>query len=228
MAPTTCCGAVAGLRTLLNTDLKRELDQLGRFLNRGRAQHKIGLGHHLIGPKPAEPPSTNYDYDVATVHGFLKNLRARGEIKVNIEQNHALLARPTSSTRSPGAGAGRVRLDRHEPRRRAARRWDTDQFPNNLPQMALAMYHIVRGGNLGSGLNFDAKLRRQSIDRTTLIEATPPRWTCARALLVAEDDRGRGALERFVEEQYAVGRQSLAAPSCRASGRWRTSPRSST
>jgi xylose isomerase len=218
-------GGREGYETLLNTDLKRELAQLGRFMNLVvEHKHRIGFkGTILIEPKPAEPTKHQYDYDVATVHSFLRSHGLEKEIKVNIEQNHALLAGHTFEHEIALAQAlgifGSIDMNRGD----ELLGWDTDQFPNNLPQMALAMYHIVKGGGLGAGgLNFDAKLRRQSIDPDDLVEGHAQAMDlCARALLVAERMIADGALARHVEERYAgwngklgmgilAGKQSLA------------------
>ena len=218
-------GGREGYETLLNTDLKRELNQLGRFLSLVvEHKHKIGFkGTILIEPKPAEPTKHQYDYDVATVYALLKSHGLEGEIKVNIEQNHALLAGHTFEHEISLAQAlgifGSIDMNRGDEQLG----WDTDQFPNNLPQVALALYHIVKGGGFTTGgLNFDAKLRRQSIDPIDLVEAHAGAMDlCARALLVAEKMIRNDALGEHVEQRYAgwggklgkgilSGKQSLA------------------
>ncbi|HNK18953.1 MAG TPA: xylose isomerase [Piscinibacter sp.] len=200
-------GGREGYETLLNTDLKRELAQFGRFLQLVvEHKHKIGFkGAILIEPKPAEPTKHQYDYDVATVFGFLKAHGLEKEVKVNIEQNHALLAGHTFEHEISLAQAlgifGSIDMNRGD----EMLGWDTDQFPNNLPQVALALYHVLQGGGFASGgLNFDAKLRRQSIDPDDLIAGHAHAMDlCARALLVAEKMIEDGALARQVEERYA-------------------------
>jgi xylose isomerase len=200
-------GGREGYETLLNTDLKRELAQLGRFLNLVvEHKHKIGFkGAILIEPKPAEPTKHQYDFDVATVFGFLKAHGLDKEVKVNIEQNHALLAGHTFEHELALAQAlgifGSVDMNRGD----ELLGWDTDQFPNNLSQVALAMYTIVAGGGFTTGgLNFDAKLRRQSIDPDDLIAGHAGAMDlCARALLVAEAMVKDGALKAHVEARYA-------------------------
>ena len=200
-------GGREGYETLLNTHLQRELDQMGRFLNLVvEHKHRLGFkGTILIEPKPAEPTKHQYDHDVATVHGFLRSYGLEKEVKVNIEQNHALLAGHSFEHEIALAQAlgvmGSIDMNRGD----ELLGWDTDQFPNNLPQMALAMYHIVKGGGFTTGgLNFDAKLRRQSIAPDDLIEAHANAMDlCARALLVAEKMINDGALERAVQERYA-------------------------
>jgi len=212
-------GGREGYETLLNTNLGRELDQLGRFLNLVvEHKHKIGFkGLILIEPKPAEPTKHQYDYDVATVYGFLRRYGLEREVKVNIEQNHALLAGHTFEHEIALAHAlgifGSIDMNRGDEQSG----WDTDQFPNNLPQMALAMYHIIKGGGFTSGgLNFDAKVRRQSIDPDDLVIAHAEAMDlCARALLIAEKMLDDGKLAKAVDDRYAgwkgkMGRDILA------------------
>ena len=200
-------GGREGYETLLNTDLKRELAQLGRFLNLVvEHKHKIGFkGQILIEPKPAEPTKHQYDYDVATVFGFLREHGLEREVKVNIEQNHALLAGHTFEHEIALAHAlgifGSLDMNRGDEQLG----WDTDQFPNSLPQLALALYEVLKGGGMGlGGLNFDAKLRRQSIDPDDLVWAHATAMDlCARGLLVAEQMLQDGALQRHVQARYA-------------------------
>ena len=199
-------GGREGYETLLNTDLKREFAQLGRFMQLVvEHKHKIGFkGAILIEPKPAEPTKHQYDFDVATVFGFLKAHGLEREIKVNIEQNHALLAGHSFEHEIALAHAlgifGSIDMNRGD----ELLGWDTDQFPNNLPQVALALYEILKGGGLGSGgLNFDAKLRRQSIAPDDLIAAHAGAMDlCARALLVAERMMVDGELARQLAARY--------------------------
>jgi len=200
-------GGREGYETLLNTDLKRELAQMGRFLSMVVAhKHKIGFkGQILLEPKPAEPTKHQYDFDVATVHGFLRTHGLEHEVKVNIEQNHALLAGHTFEHEIALACAlgifGSLDMNRGD----EMLGWDTDQFPHNLPQVALALYHVLRAGGIGmGGLNFDAKLRRQSIEPDDLVWAHAAAMDlCARALLVAEKMVLDGALQQHVDNRYA-------------------------
>jgi xylose isomerase len=199
-------GGREGYETLLNTNLKREFAQLGRFMQLVvEHKHEIGFkGTILIEPKPAEPTKHQYDFDVATVYGFLRAHGLEHEIKVNIEQNHALLAGHSFEHEIALARAlgifGSIDMNRGD----ELLGWDTDQFPNNLPQVALALYEILKGGDLGSGgLDFDAELRRQSIDPDDLIAAHAGAVDlCARALLVAEKMINDGELARQVTERY--------------------------
>ena len=200
-------GGREGYETLLNTDLKREDNQLGRFLNLVvEYKHKIGFkGTILIEPKPQEPTKHQYDYDVATVYGFLKRHGLESEVKVNIEQGHAILAGHSFEHELELAQAlgifGSIDMNRND----YQSGWDTDQFPNNVPEMALAYYAILKGGGFATGgTNFDAKLRRQSLDPQDLLYAHIGGMdTCARALKAAAKMVEDGVLTSFVEERYA-------------------------
>jgi xylose isomerase len=200
-------GGREGYETLLNTDLKRELAQMGRFLSMVvEHKHKIGFkGQILVEPKPAEPTKHQYDFDVAAVHGFLRAYGLEREVKLNIEQNHALLAGHTFEHEIALAQAlgvfGSLDMNRGD----ELLGWDTDQFPHDVQQVALALYQVLRGGGIGAGgLNFDAKLRRQSIDPDDLVWAHASAMdVCARALLVAEKMMVDGALQRHVDARYA-------------------------
>lgn len=200
-------GGREGYETLLNTHLKRELTQMGRFLNLVvEHKHKIGFkGQILLEPKPAEPTKHQYDYDVAAVYGFLKANGLEGEVKVNLEQNHALLARHTFEHEIALAQAlgifGSLDMNRGDEQLG----WDTDQFPNNLQHVAAALYEVMKGGGIGSGgLNFDAKLRRQSIDPDDLVWGHATAMDlCAHGLLVAEQMVLDGALQSHVDRRYA-------------------------
>lgn len=200
-------GGREGYETLLNTDLKRELAQMGRFLTLVvEHKHRIGFkGQILIEPKPAEPTKHQYDFDVAAVHGFLRTYGLEREVKLNIEQNHALLAGHSFEHEIALAQAlgifGSLDMNRGD----EMLGWDTDQFPHDVQQIALALYHVLRGGGIGAGgLNFDAKLRRQSIDPDDLVWAHATAMDlCARALLVAEKMVLDGTLQRHVEGRYA-------------------------
>ena len=200
-------GGREGYETLLNTDLSRESEQLGRFMQLVvEHKHRIGFeGTILIEPKPHEPTKHQYDHDVAHVLAFLQRFGLEREIKVNIEVNHATLAGHSFHHEVAYAIAngvfGSVDANRGDPQNG----WDTDQFPNDVGELALALYEILRAGGLTTGgFNFDAKLRRQSIDAADLFHAHIGGMdTLARALLAAEalvdDDR----LRSFVDERYA-------------------------
>jgi xylose isomerase len=200
-------GGREGYETLLNTNMTRELDQLGRFLNLVvEHKHKIGFkGTILIEPKPREPTKHQYDFDTATVYGLLKRAGLEKEVCVNIEANHATLAGHSFEHEIETAHAlgifGSIDMNRGDPQLG----WDTDQFPNNIPEQALALYYILQGGGFTTGgLNFDAKIRRQSIDPLDLLHGHVGGIdTSARALLIAEKMIKDGALKRHVDERYA-------------------------
>lgn len=199
-------GGREGYETLLNTDMKREMDQMGRFLNLVvDYKHKTGFkGMILIEPKPQEPSKHQYDYDVGTVYGFLKAHGLENEVKVNIEQGHAILAGHSFEHELALANAlgifGSIDMNRND----YQSGWDTDQFPNNLPEMALAYYQVLQGGGFTSGgTNFDAKLRRQSIDpQDLLIGHIGGMDSCARGLRAAAKMVEDKALSGPLEERY--------------------------
>ena len=212
-------GGREGYETLLNTDLRREFEQLGRFMALVvEHKHKIGFpGTLLIEPKPHEPTKHQYDHDVAAVYAFLQRFDLEAEIKLNIEVNHATLAGHSFQHEVAYAIAngifGSVDANRGDPQLG----WDTDQFPNDPHEMALALYEILRsGGFTTGGFNFDAKLRRQSVDPVDLFHAHIGGMdTLAEALLLAADWIEDGRLPRFVEERYqawndGLGREILA------------------
>ncbi|MCE4556970.1 xylose isomerase [Roseateles cellulosilyticus] len=200
-------GGREGYETLLNTRLGQELDQLGRFLNLVvDYKHKIGFkGAILIEPKPREPSKHQYDFDTATVYGFLVRYGLEKEVKVNIEANHATLSGHSFEHEIATAGAlgilGSLDMNRGDPQLG----WDTDQFPNNVPETAMALYHVLQAGGLGSGgLNFDAKVRRQSIDAADLFHGHIGGMDiCAEALLIAEKMIVDGRLKAAVDTRYA-------------------------
>ncbi|WP_315924865.1 xylose isomerase [Mesorhizobium sp. SP-1A] len=200
-------GGREGYETLLNTDLKRERQQAGRFLSMVvDYKKKIGFkGTILIEPKPQEPTKHQYDYDVATVYGFLKEFGLEKEVKVNIEQGHAILAGHSFEHELALAAAlgifGSIDMNRND----YQSGWDTDQFPNNVPEMALAYYEVLRaGGFTTGGTNFDAKLRRQSLDpQDLLIAHIGAMDCCARGLKAAARMVEDKALIAPLEERYA-------------------------
>ncbi|MFG6441852.1 xylose isomerase [Roseateles sp. LKC17W] len=200
-------GGREGYETLLNTRLGQELDQLGRFLNMVvEYKHKIGFkGAILIEPKPREPSKHQYDFDTATVYGFLVRYGLEKEVKVNIEANHATLSGHSFEHEIATAGAlgilGSLDMNRGDPQLG----WDTDQFPNNVPETAIALYEVLKAGGLGSGgLNFDAKVRRQSIDAADLFHGHIGGMdVCAQALLIAEKMINDGRLQAAQRTRYA-------------------------
>ena len=200
-------GGREGYETLLNTDLKRERQQAGRFLCMVvDYAKKIGFdGTILIEPKPQEPTKHQYDFDVSTVYGFLKDFGLEGEVKVNIEQGHAILAGHSFEHEIATASAlgifGSIDMNRND----YQSGWDTDQFPNTVPEVALAYYEILRaGGFTTGGTNFDAKLRRQSLDPEDLILAHVGAFDiCARGYKAAVAMLEDGTLETARSARYA-------------------------
>jgi xylose isomerase len=200
-------GGREGYDTILNTNLKQELDQLGRFLNMVvEHKHKIGFkGTILIEPKPHEPTKHQYDRDTATVFGFLKNYGLENEVKVNIEANHATLAGNSFEHEIATAVAlgimGSIDINRGD----AQNGWDTDQFPNNVMEITQAIYELLRGGGFTTGgFNFDSKVRRQSIDAEDLFYAHIGGMdVLARGLLGAAKLIEDGQLQGFVDQRYA-------------------------
>ncbi len=207
-------GGREGYETLLNTDLSQELDHMGRFLSMVvDYKHKIGFkGTILLEPKPQEPSKHQYDYDVSTVYGFLKKYGLENDVKMNIEQGHAILAGHSFEHEIAMAAAhgilGSIDMNRND----YQSGWDTDQFPNNVLEVALAYYEILKaGGFTTGGTNFDAKLRRQSLDPQDLIAAHAGAMdVCARGLKAAAAMLEDGTLEAMRAERYA-GWQSPAA-----------------
>jgi xylose isomerase len=184
-------GGREGYETLLNTDLGREQEQLARFLHLVK-DHKREIGFEgtlLLEPKPAEPTKHQYDYDCQSVHGFLTNFDLVDDYRVNIEVNHATLAGHSfhhEVAYSVATGIfGSIDANRGDPQNG----WDTDQFPNSVEEMSLALHEILLGGGFTTGgFNFDTKLRRQSIDRADLFHGHIGGIdTLARSLLVAAE-----------------------------------------
>ncbi len=200
-------GGREGYETLLNTDLKRERAQLGRFMQMVvEHKHKIGFkGELLIEPKPHEPTKHQYDYDVAAVHAFLQEFDLVDHMKVNLEVNHGTLAGHSfhhEVATSIALGIfGSVDANRGDPQLG----WDTDQFPINVHDFTLPMYEIIRsGGFVSGGFNFDARLRRASTSLEDLFHAHIGGVdTLALALQKAAKLIESRALSDFVAERYA-------------------------
>jgi xylose isomerase len=210
-------GGREGYTTLLNTDMKREREQLARMLHMavdyGRANGFDGV--FLIEPKPKEPTTHQYDFDAATCLEFLQEFDLMDDFKLNVEANHATLAGHTYqhdlATASIAGKLGSLDVNRGNPNLG----WDTDQFPTNLYSATKAMMVILEQGGVEGGLNFDAKVRRGSFDTEDLFHAHVGGMdTFARALLVAHKIKEDGVLDDFVQQRYAgydggVGRQIM-------------------
>ncbi|WP_138471668.1 xylose isomerase [Poseidonocella sp. HB161398] len=200
-------GGREGYETLLNTDLGQELDHMGAFLSKVvEYKHKIGFkGTILVEPKPQEPSKHQYDFDAATCIGFLRKYGLENEVKLNLEQGHAILAGHSFEHELAVAAAdgmlGSVDMNRND----YQSGWDTDQFPNNVPEVALAYYVILRAGGLGTGgTNFDARIRRQSLDPADLVAAHIGGMdVCARGLKAAAAMLEDGGLEAELATRYA-------------------------
>ncbi len=200
-------GGREGYETLLNTKIGHELNQAGRFLSLVvEHKHKIGFkGPILIEPKPKEPTVHQYDYDVASIYGLLKSYGLEKDVKMNIEQNHAILAGHTFQHEIALASAlgifGSLDLNRGD----YLLGWDTDQFAMNVPELALMMLEVIRaGGFTTGGMNFDAKIRRQSIEPDDLLHAHVGSMdACARGLLTAARIIESGKLDQTVDARYA-------------------------
>ena len=200
-------GGREGYETLLNTDLRQERQQLGRLMQMVvEHKHKIGFkGTILIEPKPQEPTKHQYDYDTATVYGFLKQFGLEKEVKVNIEANHATLAGHSFQHEIATATSlglfGSIDANRGDPQLG----WDTDQFPNSVEENALVMYEILKaGGFTTGGFNFDARLRRPSIDVEDLFHGHIGGMdTMAKALEIAADMIENDLLSKNIANRYA-------------------------
>ncbi len=183
-------GGREGYMSLLNTDMKRELDHMGRFLTTARdyARQQGFKGTFFIEPKPMEPMKHQYDFDAATVVGFLHQYGLQDDFKLNLEVNHATLASHTMQHEMEVAAAhgmlGSIDANRGD----YQNGWDTDQFPNNITEVTEAMLTFLKAGGLqGGGINFDAKIRRNSTDLDDVFHAhIGGADTFARALLIAD------------------------------------------
>jgi xylose isomerase len=208
-------GGREGYDSLLNTDLKREAQQMASFLSLV-AEHKARIGFRgqlLLEPKPFEPTKHQYDYDSATVHAFLVKFGLEKEFRLNIETNHATLAGHDFAHEVAYAIAhdlfGSVDANRGDPRLG----WDTDQFPNDIAEATQVMTLILKAGGLSpGGFNFDAKLRRASTAAEDLFHAHIGGMdTLARGLLNAERILAGGEFEHALKQRYARWSGALGA-----------------
>jgi xylose isomerase len=212
-------GGREGYETLLNTDIKREQEQMARFFHMAVDYAKqIGFdGQFLIEPKPKEPTKHQYDFDAATVLGFLRDYDLFDHFKLNIEANHATLAGHSFehdlTIASINGKLGSIDANVGDP----LLGWDTDQFPTDPGMSARAMLIVLRqGGFDAGGLNFDAKLRRGSFDEIDLFYAHISGMdTFARGLLVAHDIIEEGILDDFITSRYesyskGIGKEIMA------------------
>jgi xylose isomerase len=208
-------GGREGYETLLNTDLKREQEQMARFFHMAvDYKRKIGFkGQFLIEPKPAEPTKHQYDTDAATTLSFLMEYDLLDHFKLNIEANHATLAGHTFEHELAVASAagklGSVDANRGD----LLLGWDTDQFPTDIYSTTLAMLIILKQGGLGSGgLNFDAKVRRSSNDPNDLFHAHIGGMDAfARGLLIAHEMIKDKVFSKFIGERYGSFKSGIGA-----------------
>jgi xylose isomerase len=200
-------GGREGYETLLNTNLKREQDHLARFLHLAVDYAKaIGFkGQFLIEPKPKEPTKHQYDFDVASGIAFLRTYGLEKHFKFNIETNHATLAGHTFSHEIEVAAAAKMLGSIDANAGDLLLGWDTDQFNTDIRELTLAMVSIFKAGGLGTGgFNFDAKLRRPSIDPEDLFLAHIGGMDAyALAFKVARRILADGAFDQFVADRYA-------------------------
>jgi len=208
-------GGREGYDTLLNTDLKRELDHLGLFLNKAvEYKKKIGFkGQLYIEPKPKEPTKHQYDFDAGNCYAFLQKYSLDKDFKLNIEANHATLAAHTFQHELEFCVANGILGSVDANRGDLLLGWDTDQFPTDIYETAMAMYIILRGGGFTTGgLNFDAKVRRQSIDPIDLFYAHIGAMDAfARGLKIAANMIKEKKFEKFVKARYAGWDKGLGA-----------------
>ena len=200
-------GGREGYMSLLNTDMKREKEHLGRFLTMARdyARKQGFKGTFLIEPKPMEPTKHQYDFDSETVIGFLRYFGLEKDFKLNIEVNHATLAGHTFQHELQCAADAGLLGSIDANRGDYQNGWDTDQFPTNINEITEAMLVIVEAGGFGGGgINFDAKRRRNSTDAADLFHAHIGGIdTFARALIVADDILQKSDYKKIRTERYA-------------------------
>lgn len=200
-------GGREGYMTLLNTDMKREQEHLAKMLHIARdyARSQGFGGTFFIEPKPCEPTKHQYDYDAATVISFLRQYDLLGDFKLNLEVNHATLAGHTFQHELQVAADAGLLGSMDANRGDYQNGWDTDQFPNNINELAECMLIILEaGGFAGGGINFDAKIRRNSTDRADLFYAhIGGADTFARALLAADNILEKSDYRKLRTERYA-------------------------
>ncbi len=200
-------GGREGYMSLLNTDMGRELDHMGQFLTMARdyARSKGFKGNFFIEPKPMEPMKHQYDFDSATAIGFLKEYGLEKDFKMNIEVNHATLAQHTMQHELEVAAKAGMLGSIDANRGDYQNGWDTDQFPNNIQETTEAMLVFLKAGGLqGGGINFDAKIRRNSTDVEDIFHAhIGGADTFARALLTAEKIISSSPYEKLRKERYS-------------------------
>ncbi len=200
-------GGREGYMSLLNTDIKKELDHMGRFLGMARdyARAQGFKGNFFIEPKPMEPMKHQYDFDSATVVGFLHQYGLQDDFKLNLEFNHATLANHTMQHEMEVAASHGMLGSLDANRGDYQNGWDTDQFPNNITEVTEAMITFLKAGGLqGGGINFDAKIRRNSTDMDDVFHAHIGGVdTFARGLLVADKIISSSQYDALREKRYS-------------------------
>jgi xylose isomerase len=200
-------GGREGYMSLLNTDMGRELDHMGTFLAKARdyARAQGFKGNFFIEPKPMEPMKHQYDFDCATAIGFLRQYGLEKDFKMNIEVNHATLAQHTFQHEIEVAAKAGMLGSLDANRGDYQNGWDTDQFPNNIQETTEAMLVFLKAGGLqGGGINFDAKIRRNSTDMEDVFHAhIGGADTFARALLTADKIITSSAYNKLRTERYS-------------------------
>jgi xylose isomerase len=200
-------GGREGYMTLLNTDMGRELDHMGQFLAQARdyARAQGFKGNFFIEPKPMEPMKHQYDFDSATAIGFLHKYGLEKDFKMNIEVNHATLAQHTFQHEMEVAAKAGMLGSLDANRGDYQNGWDTDQFPNNIQEVTEAMLVFLKAGGLqGGGVNFDAKIRRNSTDMEDVFLAhIGGADTFARALLTADKIITSSPYDKLRTERYS-------------------------
>ncbi|WP_298315142.1 xylose isomerase [uncultured Aquimarina sp.] len=200
-------GGREGYMSLLNTDMKRELDHLAQFLtiSRDYARAQGFKGTFFIEPKPMEPTKHQYDFDTATSIGFLKEHGLDKDFKINIEVNHATLAQHTFQHELEVAASSGMLGSIDANRGDYQNGWDTDQFPNNILEVTEAMLVFLKAGGLqGGGVNFDAKIRRNSTDLEDVFLAhIGGADTFARGLITADKIISSSSYEKLRTDRYS-------------------------
>ena len=200
-------GGREGYMSLLNTNMKREQEHLAMFLHKAKDYARANgfKGTFFIEPKPCEPTKHQYDYDAATVISFLRQFDLLDDFKLNIEVNHATLAGHTFTHELQVAADAGLLGSIDANRGDYQNGWDTDQFPNNINELVEAMLIILEaGGFAGGGINFDAKIRRNSTDVADLFYAHIGGMdTFARALITADNILRDGEYARLRKQRYA-------------------------
>jgi len=200
-------GGREGYMTLLNTNMKREQEHLAKFLHLAKdyARKNGFKGTFFIEPKPCEPSKHQYDYDAATVISFLREYDLMEDFKLNIEVNHATLAGHTFTHELQVAADAGLLGSMDANRGDYQNGWDTDQFPNNINELTEAMLVILEAGGFKSGgINFDAKIRRNSTDPADLFYAHIGGMDAfARALIIADNILNKSDYKKLREERYS-------------------------